>query len=487
MRKPKLKFPDVVSRLKTRSFKAGGYSIAAAFIVLAIVIAVNVFFNALPSEVTKIDMTSNRVYSISDQTEKLLDNLESDISIYWIAQSGQEDSTLGTLLDRYTSLSDKIKVEKKDPDVYPTFIQNYTDTVSNNSLVVESGERYRYVDSSEIYEREYGDDYWYTGASETNFAGESAVTSAIDYVVSSTLPKAYALTGHGELELSSTFSSAVEKENIELSELSLLTVEAVPEDADCVIVYAPQSDISDKEREKLEAYLKGGGNMLLITDPPREGRLTNFEAVMSVYNVTTSEGIVVEGSQSHYAWGTPYYLLPDFGEHEITAPLMDGGYRVMLPLSQGLKIGDASGDTLSVTELLTTSGEAYSKVAGYSLKTYEKEAGDIDGPFTLAVAVSDSVDEDKTTNIVWISSASLLDEQTNIQVSGGNQDFFLNSLSWMCEPDESGISIHAKSMNYQYLTIGSGISSFITFIIVGVLPIAYLGLGIYIWARRRRR
>ncbi len=487
MRKPKLKFPDVVSRLKTRSFKAGGYSVAAALIVLAIVIAVNVFVNALPSAATKIDVTPNGVYSISAQTEKLLDNLDSDISIYWIAQSGQEDSTLGTLLDRYTSLSDKIKVEKKDPDVYPTFIQNYTDTVSNNSLVVESGERYRYVDNSEIYEREYGDDYWYTGASETNFAGESAVTSAIDYVVSSTLPKVYALTGHGESELPSTFSSAVEKENIELSELSLLTVGAVPEDADCVMVYAPQSDMSEQEREKLEAYLRDGGNMLLITDPPREGRLANFEAVMAAYNVTASEGIVVEGSQSHYAWGTPYYLLPDFGEHEITEPLSDGGYRVMLPLSQGLKIGNASRDTLSVTELLTTSGEAYSKAAGYSLKTYEKESGDTDGPFTLAVAVSDSVDEDKTTNIVWVSAASLLDEQTNMQVSGGNQDFFLNSLSWMCEPDDSGISIHAKSIDYQYLTIGSGISSFLTFIIVGVLPIAYLGAGIFIWARRRRR
>lgn len=489
MKLPKLtiKKPDVISPLKTRSFRAGGYSVSAGIIVLAIAVAVNILVNALPDSMTTFDTTANQVFSISEQTENLLDSLKSEIDVYWVVQSGKEDSTLGTLLDRYTAMSDKVHLEKKDPDVYPTFIQQYTDTVRNNSLIVESGERYRYVDYNEIYQYEYGDDYWYSGTSNVNFAGESAITSAIDYVVSSTLPKVYTLTGHGESELASPFASAVEQENIELAELSLLTTDAVPEDADCVMVYAPQSDISESERDMLLTYLQDGGNMLLITNPPKEGSLTNLEAVMEYYNVTATEGIVVEGNQNNFAWGTPYYLLPELSAHTITSPLTSSGYRVMLPISQGLKIGNSTRDTVTVTELLATSDDAFSKTAGYSLTTYEKEDGDLDGPFSLAVAVTESIDEENETQIVWISSASLLDSQANMQVSGGNQDFFLNCLNWMCEPDESGITIHAKSMDYEYLTIDSGTASLLTFLIIAVIPLAYLGTGISIWARRKRR
>lgn len=479
---------DIIASLKTRSFRVGGYSVAATAIVLAIAVAVNVLANILPASLTQFDTTSNQLFTISDQTEKLLASLDSPINIYWIVQSGSEDSTLENLLNRYKSLSSQIHIEKRDPDVYPTFVQQYTSSVYNNSLVVESGERYRYVDYYDIYEYVYDDYYYYYGyASEVNFAGEGALTSAIDYVVSDNIPKVYTLTGHGEGSISSAFSDAVDKENIEMEDLSLLTLEAVPEDAGCVMIYSPQSDISEIERDMLLSYLQTGGNLLLITDPPAEDSFANLDAVMEYYGVTAAEGVVVEANQNHYIWNAPYYLLPDINYHTITSPLTENGYYVLLPIAQGLLVGNAPRDTVSVTELLTTSSSSFSKIAGYGLNTYEKEDGDIDGPFALAVAVTETVDDETETNIVWVSSASLLDDQTNMQVSGGNQDFFLNSLSWMCEPEASSISIHAKSLSYEYLTIDSSTASILTIVIVGVIPIVYLGVGIYTWVRRKRR
>ena len=47
------------------------------------------------------------------------------MEIYWVVQSGGEDDTLGTLLDRYDGLSDQLTVTKVDPDVSPTFVQQY--------------------------------------------------------------------------------------------------------------------------------------------------------------------------------------------------------------------------------------------------------------------------------------------------------------------------------------------------------------------------
>lgn len=479
--------PDLKSPFQTRSFRVGGYSVFATAVVLAIAVVINLFAGALPAGVTQFDTTSSKLFSISDQTEQVLGGLESEVTIYWIVQSGQEDDTLGTLLNRYAGLSGKIRVEKKDPDVYPTFVQQYEiSSLYNNSLIVECGDRYRYVSYSDIYEYDYSN-YYTTGTYDVSFAGENQLTSAIRYVVSEDLPKLYLLTGHGEASLSTSFQSAVEQENIDTEELSLLTAEAVPEDADCLLINAPQSDLSEEEKEMLLAYLQSGGSLMLITSPLQDGsRLANLEAVMEYYGVTASEGIVIEGSQSNYALGVPYYLLPDLSSHTITTPLKSGGYYVLLPVAQGLNVSEELRDGLTVSQLLTTSDASFSKIAGYALETYDREDGDIDGPFALAVAVSETLEDDETAHIVWVSSSSLVDDQTNQQVSGGNEDFFLNALGWMCEQEET-ISIRSKSIGYEYLTMSSAVSSTLTVVIVGIIPLACLGTGIGIRVRRKRR
>ena len=298
---------DLKAALTTRAVRVGGYSVAAAAIVIAIIVAVNALVRALPAQWTQFDSTSSQLFSISDQTESVVGSLETPVTIHWIVQSGQEDATLETLLERYQALSENLTVEKVDPVVSPTFLEQYdVGSVYNNSLIVESEARYRYVDYYDIYTYDYSS-YYTTGSVDMNFAGEGAITSAVSYVVNDDLPKVYTLTGHGEGSLSSDFQSAAEQDNVEFEELSLLSAETVPEDADCVLILAPQSDISDVELTALQAYLDGGGRLLLITDPPQEGaELTNLETLMVGYGVHAVDGIVVEEDQANYAMGLPY-------------------------------------------------------------------------------------------------------------------------------------------------------------------------------------
>lgn len=473
-----------IASLKSRSFRVGGYSVAATVIVLAIAVAANLFINALPTSYTKLDNTSTQLFTISQQTEQLLAGLEDDIDIYWIVQSGQEDTTLETLLQRYSSLSSRIKLSKRDPDIYPTFAQQYTSgTIYNNSLVIQCGERYRYVDYSGLYEYDYSS--YSSSGYNVSFNGESAVTSAIDYVTRDDMPKLYTLTGHGETELSSNFTAAVESGNFELETLSLLTAGAVPEDADALLICAPQSDLSQEETELIQAYLQAGGNMILISDPPQGETLENLEALMASYGVSAAEGIVIEGDQNRYAYGSPHYLLPNIASHDITSPLVSGGYYVLLPIAQGLTVSDELPDGVSVSKLLTTSNSAFSKLAGYSMTNFEKEDGDIDGPFSLAVAITASTGETEA-KIVWVSSAALIDDASNTRVAGGNQDMFVNCISWMCGQEDS-ISIRDKTLSVEYLTISSSSASMLSFIVIAVIPIGVLSAGIYVWIRRKRR
>ena len=165
-------------------------------VVLAILVVVNIFASALPPAATKYDISASKLYSITSNTKVVVNALEQDVTIYWVVQSGEENQVIENLLSKYDSLSDHIEVVKKNPDVYPTFAEQYTDeTVQNNSLIVECGERTRFIGYDDIFVQE-PDIYSYSYS--TSFDGEGAITSAIDYVTTEELPKIYILEGHGE-------------------------------------------------------------------------------------------------------------------------------------------------------------------------------------------------------------------------------------------------------------------------------------------------
>ena len=459
------------------AFKGGSYSLFVTAVVLAILIVVNIFASTLPTTLTKYDISSSKLYSITSNTKVVVNNLQQDITIYWIVQADQEDSIIENLLGKYESLSSHIEVVKKNPDVFPTFAEQYTDEdVPNNSLIVESGERYRYISYDDLYETEF-DSYSYTYVT-SGFDGEGAITSAIDYVVTEDLPQLYVLEGHGEAELPATFTDSIDKANIEVNSLSLLTVDEVHEEADAIVIYAPESDISEEEKTMLADYADNGGKLLVMAGPVEGTTLTNLNSLLSDYGIEMNEGVVIEGDRNYYAFGYPYILMPEMVSSSITDTLIAENYYPILPLSQGMTVGTTTKGT--VTELMTTSYDAFSKVAGFELETYEYEEGDIYGPFTLAV----SIETNGAGQIVWFSASDFLDDMYNAYSSGANVDLAMNALSSLIGEREA-IAIRSKSLNYNYLTINDSTASTLKTLMIGVFPIVYLGIGIYVIVRKR--
>lgn len=458
-----------------QALRGGTYSLAVTAVVLAILIAVNVFVSVLPASATKLDISASKLYSITSNTKAVVNNLTQDVTLYWVVQADKEDSVIENLLSKYDSLSDHIQVEKKNPDVYPTFAAQYTDeTVPNNSVIVVSGDRSRYISYNDIYVQT-SDMYAYSYT--TSFDGEGAITSAIDYVVTETLPRMYVLEGHGETELPASFADAVEKENVQTQSLSLLTEDSVPEDAACVTIYAPQSDISQEEAEMLRSYTEKGGKLLVIAGPVKGAELTNLYSLLTDYGVEPVEGIVVESDREHYAFGYPYVLMPDMQSDNITQSLMDSRYHPIFPVSQGLQVTDGS----SVTTLLTTSDTAFSKTAGYSLTAYDKETGDTDGPFAVAVSIA----TDGGGQIVWFSASDFLSDMYNAYSSGANVNLAMNALSSLMGEREA-MAIRSKSLNYNYLTISDSVSSVLKVLLIGVFPLLYLAVGVIAVVEKRR-
>ena len=115
------------------AFKGGSYSVLVSAMVLALLVVINIFVSALPSSARQFDISSSKLYSVTSNTKSILNKLQDDVKIYWIVQSGQEDPVMDNLLGRYENLSEHIEVIKKNPDIFPTFAQQYTDKeVLNN-------------------------------------------------------------------------------------------------------------------------------------------------------------------------------------------------------------------------------------------------------------------------------------------------------------------------------------------------------------------
>lgn len=466
--------------------KHGTYSMAVTAVVIAIVVVLNLVVQEIPSKYREIDLSSQKLYTIGEQTEKILKNLKKDVTLYYIAQDGTESSDIKNLLEKYEEGSKHITVEQKDPAVSPKFASQYTsDNISNNSIIVVCGDKSKVVDYSSMYETSIN--YQTYSQEVTGFDGEGQLTSAINYVVSDNMPVLYNLEGHDESSMSETMKETIEKANIEIKSLNLLSEEAVPDDAECLFIFAPATDLTKEEADKIISYLENGGKALIVSNYTDED-MPNFESVLENYGVQPVDGIVLEGNTDNYVSPNPYYLLPNIESGEITSELSSQSRYVLVPLAQGIKKADNIRDTLNISSILTTSDSAYSKTNLKDMDTMEKEDGDIDGPFDLAVSITEKVGDDKETQIAYFASASIFNDSINSMVSGTNYELLSASLAWMCSTDDSNqISIPSKSYDTTTLTVPTADINFWSIFVTGVLPVCTLLIGFGIWMKRRKQ
>lgn len=475
----KRRYSMSVKKLKTGVFSVG--MIVAGF---AAAIGVNLFVQEMPSSWTAIDATSTRLYSLTEDTKAYLEELSEDVTIYVLASEKNADTTLAETLKRYEDLSGHIQVEYKNPSVNPAFYQQYTDTApSSNSLIVESSKRSRVIDYSNIYEYSY--DYTTYSSSLVGYDAEGQLTSAIQYVTldGSEMPVIYEVTGHGETALSGGFTEAVEKANVTLTELTLLTEDTVPEDAAAIIVNAPTSDFSKEDADKVISYLNNGGKAI-ITCNFQYQELANFASVFVEYGIERVSGIVMENNASYFYGNVPYYLLPEVDSSEYTSSV--SGKYVFAPYSEGFTYPGESEDTAYIPLLLTTE-EAVSKADAANAVTSEYEEGDTAGPFVTGIAVERTIGEE-TMQLVLLGSPQIFSDEADQVVSGNNVAMFTDILTCIVDSDALAASvIPVKEYSLSTITVTSAATLIGGMLASIVVPLALLAAGIVIWAVRRKK
>lgn len=467
--------------VSVKSFAMGAYSVVTTIVIIAVTVVVNLIVTKLPSSYTSIDVTTNQLYRITEQTQELLRGLDEDVNIYVLADEDSADSVLKRMLENYEELSSHVKVTYVSPLLNPRFAESYTsESISLNSLIVETDKRYKVIHYSDLYETEI--DYYYYTQTVTGYDGEGQITSAISYCISNDMPKIYFIAGHNEYALDTGFLTAIEKENIAYETISLMEYDSVPEDAQCIILHAPEHDLSKDDADKILTYLNNGG-MAVVTTEYVNDLQPNFERILSDYGMTLQRGCVVDNDLEHY-YQVPVLLLPNIEYADETYGLADQ-YRYMIaPLAQGITVPEEEIENITYTKLLTTSENSLLKSGDVQISTFEKEEGDIDGPFCLGVKAEKELDSGVGTLYVFSSAQMFMDEY-DAAVAGNNKQLFTNIMGTVAGHDVS-VSIPVKSYQLEQLMVAEkDIAIFRTLGIV-MIPIALIIVGIAIWAKRRK-
>lgn len=464
----------------TRVLKNGAYATVITVIVLVAVILINLIMGALPTKYTEFDISSSGLFTLSDTTKTMLAALDKDVTAYYLAETGNEDSNITRILDRYAGESSHFTWQQRDPALFPTFAQQYdAENASSSSVILVCGDKSAVVDYYDMYKADYSS-YYTTGSYSLNFSAESALTSGISRVTSDSSYVLYQLTGHGETDLSSDFTETLENSNISVEDLNLLSAGSIPQDASVLLINAPQVDYTSDTIDLLRAYLQNGGKLLVATG--LEYDTPNLDALLAEYGMTRQTGLVIESDPNYFAYRYPStYLLPTVVSNDVTSGMTDG-MMVFTPVAQGI-LTDTDNEDITYTNLLSTSTSSYAMQDYATAETASQGANDPNGPFYPAVAAESA---STGAQVVWVNCANIFVSEIDQMVSGGNSQFLGSIINWF-NGEDNAVVIDAKSMNATSLTVPSTAVTGLGLLFVIVLPVACIVIGVVVFILRRRR
>ncbi|HKC85553.1 MAG TPA: GldG family protein, partial [Blastocatellia bacterium] len=209
-----------------RQGKLGANTVVLSVAVLALVVVANFYFYRHHK---RFDLTAEGLYSISDQTKKVVANLPKDVKVIYF--SNEENQQFSDLMKEYKYAGPRLSYERIDPNQRPEVARQYN-LKRMRDIVVAAGERNETI-------------------SDTS---EQAVTNAILKVTREKLKTVCFVEGHGEKSLSDTKASGystVEKrlkdENYQLKTVLLAREQQVPSECAALVVAGPKQPVTPPE------------------------------------------------------------------------------------------------------------------------------------------------------------------------------------------------------------------------------------------------
>ncbi|MDP9171779.1 MAG: GldG family protein [Acidobacteriota bacterium] len=446
--------------MKARQTKYGAYAAVYVLVVLCVIFAAN--YLAKDHNKT-VDVTSNKRFTLSDQTKKVVGGLKKPVNIYYFDKSDSYERARD-MLDRYKNLSSQISVNYVDPDKKPDVarvegMHNFGDIIVDNGAKKETAKGLT----------------------------EEELTGAIIRDLKNGARNACFVAGSGEHSLTesgregySTLKDALEKNNYKTQAISLIEKPEIPKDCNIVVVGGPKRDYLQPALDALKAYVQAGGHAIFNFDPvlnlpdDKLGDTPNLASLVETWGVTANQDVILDLSSASRLFGQLSPVVGSYEPHAITRVMGDNAS--VFPLARSLTV------KAPAEKLFSTTTGSFSLT---NPKLPIKES-DLDkaakGPFVLGAAIT--VGSGATAGrVVVVGSANWMANQI-LSAPVANRDLALNVMNWLTS-DEDLISIRPKEPEDRRLRVtGSGMRIiFLTSVIF--LPLMVILSGVSTWWKRR--
>jgi ABC-type uncharacterized transport system involved in gliding motility auxiliary subunit len=457
------------SWMKARQTKYWLYASIYTLVILAVLGVANY----LASQHSKaLDTTTNKRFSLADQTEKVVKGLKNDVKIMYFDKTS-DFPRAKDLLDRYDALSTKLSVEYVDVDKKPTVAKQYG--VRNYGTI--------YVDAG-------------TKREEARSLSEEELTSALIRTQKTGERKVCAVSGSGEHSFDdsqrsgySGLKALIEKNNYKTQAIKLLEKPEVPADCTIVLVAGPRFDYVQPAVDALSKYFTNGGRLLIALDPPMQvGRDTIAENAaltkqLEIWGITLQKNLVLDtsGIGQLFNLSEVIPLVTSYESHIIVRDMRETA--TAFPLSRSIDTKSAT--NITHEKLFSTSANSFAttNLAAAEIKINPEK--DKAGPFVLGVTAtlsSGSTDTSKNGRMVVVGSSGFM--ANNILSFNGNRDLSMNMLNWL-SADEDLISIRPKDPQDRRLSLTRRQMQMVFYSSVVLLPLLVIAAGISVWWKRR--
>jgi ABC-type uncharacterized transport system involved in gliding motility auxiliary subunit len=460
---------DTKSRKNTVAGRQARFG-ATATLYTIIVIAALAMVNWLGQRYNKsFDTTSNKRFTLSQETQKLVKNLKQDATITYFDRASGFDQAKG-ILDRYRNLSPKIHVQYVDYQKQPTLAKAYGLRFPGTAYV-ELGPRREEAKSL----NEEG----ITGAFLKDLKGVRRVC-----VVSGSQEHSIDDTDSNGL---SKLKTLLERDNYQTQAVTLIDKTTVPADCNVVVVAGPQADYTANEVTALKNYVQNGGRAMFLLDPPLDfghehiaenAGLTNL---LESWGVTEDKVLVLEENPMGqlFGFGPEIPLVSNYDSQPIVNDLKNSftGF----PVSRSLEVKNT--DKSTVSKLFSTSDHAIATTKLTSNEVNPSDPSNKKGPFVLGAAGTYNTGKpnDSGRFVVIGSSGFLTNGMIGFQ---GNRDLALNSVNWLSS-DEDLISIRPKEPEDRRLNVTQRQMNVFAYTDLLAIPLMIIVGGVAIFLKRR--
>jgi ABC-2 type transport system permease protein len=477
-------------RFSGKKLKYGSLTIIFTALFITVAVVLNVFVTYVTNRFgLRMDLTDNRIYEISDETKRFLQNdLKEDILITVLSSENvyidnASFSPIREVLLKYIAMSDgKISVRYIDPYVNPDIIEKYDDlgTPRYRDIVIESEKRYKVLNPADLYaiRTNYETEEQYI----TGLQAEQKISSAIMYCIIDKLPVALRVQGHSETNLPK-LNSLLVSVNYKVDTINL-SIDDIPDECEMLIIAAPKTDFTVEEIEKLDAFFERNGNAMIFyeVDTPE---LPVFERFMADWGVRYERVLVGDEKQ---AISLPTTLAPTILNSNITEGLASPGEYVIVPMARQISTLYKEQGWRTVIPILVSSSASYGKIysAGQTIESTTKEEGDLSGPFYVCVLTEQNriVNLENNYSRILFGQLNMANDDVLSIDAFLNSRFFVHTINYMNESADA-IMVGPKYYTSASLNILKNQATVVFWLLIIIIPVGTLSLGIYIWLRRR--